>query len=379
VAQPGNAAAVATRDARSAADPVAGRRREVDFAVVVGVEHYRFIRPLQGAVSDAKSFHAWLCDKSHGGLDRDNVRLILSQDSEDASRADEPRDPPIQQQIDAALDSVLKAACALGGARRLYFYFAGHGAGTGRSDDDVALLLTRCSASVRYALSTNRYSSALSGAGLFEEVAFFLDCCRSISFPVVGLPPMLTESCDLLISTRGFRAYATEGRRLAYEVLDPDRWQGIFTHCLVSILERKSSARFPARDLKLHLEYEVPKLARRRYDIDQSPEVHDGLKAESCFGRPGKRSLIDRLPFLRRLPVVGRWLAPAHWMPLELTFVKRQGAVELRDGKLRVVARHKAGKKPWRLWLPVGLYSLEGGGRPRFSFWHNEPEVLHDV
>src|SRR5262245_17231894 len=178
-------------------------RRGVDFGVVVGVDHYPRFRSRSGAIADATRFHAWLCDPDGGGVDRAHARLILSRPEPAA---------PVQDEIDDAFVELLSAACRLGGGRRLYFHFSGHGASCpDRSGDDVALLLAKWSRTMaRLALSTDAYRSELHGLGLFDEVAIFLDCCRSTSVGVVGLPPTFTISVATQIPTRAFVAYATE-------------------------------------------------------------------------------------------------------------------------------------------------------------------------
>src|ERR1043166_7237804 len=115
-------------------DPLAQApaRSDLDFAVVVGVEHYEHCKQLHGAHRDAEAFHDWLCDKDGGGLERHNAELILS---------DPGMQKPDQADIDALLLKLLRTACDRGGARRLYFYFAGPGATEQSLDHDVAFLL----------------------------------------------------------------------------------------------------------------------------------------------------------------------------------------------------------------------------------------------
>lgn len=244
----------AARDVEASQATVAASRSDLDFAVVVGVEHYPHFRPLCGAINDARNFRDWLCDKEGGGLDPEHVKLIESNPEAKS---------PVQDEIDDILLEILEAAEARGGARRLYFYFSGHGATNPRSVDDVALLLTRWRTSLaRLALSTQHYSRKLRGAGLFEELAMFIDCCRSLSVSVVGVEPTITREWERLrYSTRTFIAYATEAGQPAFEYPEPDAWQGIFTRCLLAILRREPSG-VRARALKDFLEREVEEAAR---------------------------------------------------------------------------------------------------------------------
>src|SRR5262245_33114266 len=90
-----------------------------DFGLVAGVDDYPRFRSLRGAVDDAKRFHTWLCDADGGDVRRKHARLVVSTENPVA---------PLQDQVDDAIVELLTAADGLGGGRRLYFYFSGHGA-----------------------------------------------------------------------------------------------------------------------------------------------------------------------------------------------------------------------------------------------------------
>jgi hypothetical protein len=307
-------------------------RSDRDFAVVVGVEHYSNIRTLQGAHEDATSFHRWLCDENGGGLEPENAELILS---------DSEAETPFQVDIDRKLLVVLGKAHALGGARRLYFYFSGHGATDEHSLDDVALLLTQWERMLaRIALSTHDYSYTMRKDGIFEEVAIFIDCCRTQSFATKGLPPLLAPDWKALPrSTRRFIAFASEPGQPAFESPAPeapDRRRGIFTQCLLSILGQAPNG-VPAALLKDRLEREVADEARS-LKFQQHPRVHNEFEAPSSFGLGG------------RLPV------------LQIEFSRRSGQVTLCDGRFVPIRTGEAGPEPWRLELPIGIYRIEGGG-----------------
>lgn len=352
---PGEASAAQARDIAAPRRARAGSRRAVDFGVVVGIEHYPYFRSLHGAANDARAFRDWLQDKRGGGLDPDRVRLVLS---------DPERKTPAQDEIDREFVAVLQAAKELGGARRLYFYFSGHGAmNPDRMRNDVALLLTRWSEClVRLALSTELYSSTLCSAGLFEEVAIFIDCCRTISTSVVGLEPLFVHAWGSpACPTQRFLAFATEAREPAIESRDSGQWHGIFTRCLLSILRESSAGGICADQLRDRLRIEVERKARR-HRVFQRAHVETSFSSKSSFGSGQRRWMLKRHPVL------------------ELRFVRRRGRVFLRSGDLRVVAVHVADDKPWRLRLPIGLYQIEGeGGRDAVRFEHDGSKVPHDV
>jgi hypothetical protein len=226
------------------------RPRDTDFGLVVGVDHYPRFRSLRGAVTDAIRFHAWLCDADGGGVAPEHAHLVVSTPNPIS---------PLQDQVDERLLEIVTAADTIGGGRRLYFHFSGHGAGSpDESGEDVALLLAKWSRSLaRLALSTDEYRGALGGMGLFEEIVISLDCCRATAERAVGLPPTITHRPQTRrCATRTFIAYATEPGRSAFEVPDHELWQGVFTRCLLTIL-RRSPQGISAADLKRALEYEV--------------------------------------------------------------------------------------------------------------------------
>lgn len=376
---PAETSAAQARDISVPQRAPAGSRRTVDFGVVVGIEHYPYFRSLHGAANDARAFRDWLQDKRGGGLDPDNVRLVLS---------DPERETPAQDEIDREFVAVLKAAQVLGGARRLYFYFSGHGAmNPDRMRNDVLLLLTRWSEClVRLALSTDLYSSTLCSAGLFEEVVIFIDCCRSISASVVGLEPLFVSGWGPpACATQKFLAYATEARNPAFECPDSGQWHGIFTQCLLSILRESSAEGIYADQLRDRLKDEVERKARRHH-VFQRAHVDSSFSSHMSFGSSPRRSVLERLPGAARMARIWQrsWLRSWSLLGsdpvLELRFVRRQGEVFLRRGDLQVVAVHVAGDKPWRLRLPIGLYQIEGeGGRDAVRFEHDGWKVFHDV
>jgi hypothetical protein len=317
-----------------------------DFAVVVGVEHYSDIRPLHGARDDATRFHDWLCRKDGGGVPRENTERILS---------DCKAETPGQFEIDRKLLHVLNKAEESQRARRFYFYFSGHGAtNPARTDDDVALLLTQWSRSLaKLALSTQRYSSKLHGAGLFEEVAIFIDCCRNPSLSAFPVGPLITKEWQKPArSTHRFLAFASEAGQPAFEIRKPDGWHGIFTQCLLQILD--TTPGISAVALGNWLVREVP-MAANRLGLRQRPYVESSLGKPICFGP-------------RREPPI-----------LKLRFVKRRGPVRLLDGDLNLVDEHEAGDEPWQLPRPLGLHRIEGGGQDAVLVDHDGREKPHDV
>jgi len=297
--------------------------REHDFALVVGVEHYPRFRSLRGAAADAQAFHAWVCSPDGGAVPADNARLVVSTEEPVA---------PLQDQIDDALEELILAADRASGGRRLYFYFSGHGATDDTQlPDNVALLLAKWSLHrERVALSSSEYWGKLAGLGLFEEIAVFLDCCRSTARGAVGLPPTvaLRDRMSVPRPTKTFIAFAAEAARPAFELPVGGLWQGVFTRRLLAIL-RGSPAGIAAAALKDRLEGEVPDDR-----AGQRAEVKTDFRAAARFGRRGT------------LP------------ELHITFRRARNTVTLLDGALQPIASHTVTAEPWVIPLASGLYLL---------------------
>jgi hypothetical protein len=327
------------RDAGPLSVGVEREPRQIDFGLVIGVDHYPRFRPLQGAVADATRFHEWLCDGDGGGMDPQFARLVRSQPNPIS---------PLQDEVDEKLVELIAAADGIGGGRRLYFHFSGHGAGSPNDEpDDVALLLAKWSRNLaRLALSTDKYRGALDGMGLFEEIVISLDCCRTTAECAIGMPPTITlRPQSQRCATRCFIAYATERGRSALECPDNGLWQGVFTSCLLAIL-RHSPNGISAEALKLALECEVTAYG-------QQAHVVNGLKPGSMFGRRG---------------VVPK---------LVVSFVHACGVVRLRNSHRVVIAEQTAGEEAWELPLEPGLYKLEDSGGLATTFDHGSEATTH--
>lgn len=310
-----------------------------DFGLVVGVDHYSDIRELRGAVADAKEFLAWMCDPEGGGVPPENALKV-------ESCVNPPT--PLQTQVDIALMNLLEQASKSGGGRRLYFHFSGHGAmNRAETGADVALLLAMWSAIFnRVALSSDGYRSELEGAGIFQEIAIFLDCCRSEAIGAVGVrPTFTTRSFSPLGPTKVFLAYATDPGAAAFEAPGADGWHGVFTKSLLSIL-RSSPSGMSAQALKYRLEEQLGMHNQRAH-------VVNGFEAHSTFGKRGQ--------------------AP----PLEVVFRRARGEVWLLDANNAIAAKHHTAAGTWKLSLEPGLYRLENPIAGDLVIDHRHGEASH--
>jgi hypothetical protein len=259
------------------------RDTSVDYALVVGINDYSHIRPLRGAIADAAAFAGWLKDARGGALQAENVKTIFS--------ASSPLSPVVGE-INAALERILGQAAKRGG-HRFYFYFSGHGCVGDRATDLALCLANWSQVRRRAALNADAWLDVVVRSGIFDEVAFFFDCCRVWTTRAVGLPPEIDyeQPVKRARGTRVFLAYATEYQRVAMEVeaTGDDKSQeprGIFTKVLIDALRGEAAGvdgQVTADSLKRYIEQATEMTAQRR-GFHQRAEVLNGFEQAARFG-----------------------------------------------------------------------------------------------
>ncbi|MCP3135755.1 hypothetical protein [Pyxidicoccus xibeiensis] len=312
------------------------------------MNHYPWFRPLRGAIEDALRVREWLVDKERGGAVT-QCELILSS-------KEPPPEKPLNADIDTAIQRIIDAARVDGAAeRRFYFYFGGHGFANMHSD--VALCMVRWSKVYRgCALSSSKYTSALVNYGLFDEIVFWLDCCRTSEIGGEGqgpwnAPPSASPDAR---RSRSFLAHATSFLNPAGESAvegDASVVRGHFTQALLAGLwggAVKDGRGVSPAGLKEYLQKETPLIAQEAKRSGQIPEVIDGLNGSRLFGTAGIESEV------------------------EIVFQKeRSGEVVLEDSSLNVLKRGLAATGPWRVSLRRDRYTLRElstGVQHTFSF-----------
>lgn len=318
---------------------------QVDFGLVIGIDHYSGAPRLRCAVEDATAFSAWLCDSNGGGLAEDHVKLVKSRENPIA---------PLQKEVDQALREIEAAARAARGGRRLYFHFSGHGAGNPESAD-VALLLAKWSCSrLEFSLSRDDYDKGLRRAGLFNELVFSLDCCRTTAERAIGSAPTFAlEAHRKPPGTLAFIAYATEDGRPAFEA----RSHGVFTECWLASL-RSSPPGITAGELQTELHHALTLRGQR-------PHIVNELPPDSKFG--------------------GKGASPN----LVIEFHEARGKVRLLDGRFDEIAAcdvsraSDAARSPdprtWELAIRPGLYKLVDDDGHTTLFDHGRKAVTSVV
>ncbi|ANP89261.1 caspase family protein [Rhizobium leguminosarum] len=323
-----------------------------DFALVVGLNHYPYYsdgKDLKGAIDDASKFADWLKDQhSGGGLPPANCKLVVSTNN--------PLTPDVGQ-IEQALLEIWRDATAIGGGRRFYLFFSGHGHSFDPAEEqlpDVALCLPLWSRELpNKSISANHLRGWVQRCMPFGEIVMFFDCCRSRMLK--SRAQNTAGGCA--VARPGFdnikilSIFAAEHEQKAFESPQSDDVdaRGYFTTALLAGL--KGAAAPTGGDITHlalwdYLKAEVPRLAKQ-----------DGRQQEP---RLGLQLPADELLFgthLPSVPVGGEVAAPANF---EIRFNEwRAGTVRLLDTDGNVVRQDVVSSGPWPVTVRYELHLLE--------------------
>lgn len=201
-----------------------------DYAFIIGVEHYQNLIPLQAPISDACALRSWLISAGGGNMRPENCVLISSTGAFTV---------PEQRYIDTELFNLLKRA-GEGTPRRLYFYFSGHGFGA-TLDNNAMCLPFWSEILLNEALSSEEYVDLLVKFDVFEEIYFFLDCCRDTrpsarpSHPKFAAPLLCSGKSMAMV------LYASQYDNPAWESIGASNGNlsahGFFSQALIEALE----------------------------------------------------------------------------------------------------------------------------------------------
>ncbi|HLL45731.1 MAG TPA: caspase family protein [Longimicrobiaceae bacterium] len=246
-----------------------------DYAIIVGINDYRGLRPLRSAHQDATRFYEWLIDPDGGAVPADHVRILLSPDPM-------PVDPfdgtPVQRDIDRALrDFGVEGGGRVG--RRLYFYFAGHGVGP--TFDEVAMLMADAAMQrLNSNIGLRGYLSYFKNTGVFDELVYIVDCCRDRVLTARGADPVFTfEPANPLPRVADFVVLAAAYGEKAFDpaVTTGGERRGILTTAVMEALggdprAADAQGRVTSSSLRQYVLERVPQLAAGA-QLDQTPEV----------------------------------------------------------------------------------------------------------
>jgi hypothetical protein len=260
-----------------------------DHGIIVGITTYPDIAPLQGPELDAEDFFDWLTSSSGGDVPRDRVDKIVSSDFQPSPPAAAVKLPA--QEIAQAFDRLQAASLGTAGiprrlGRRLYVYAAGHGAALPFAADpersDAAFLVADATKFNATHVMTKVRALYFLNAGIFDEIAVFMDCCR---IPINLIPNYPNYINAIAIETleserRTFFAFATKWGLNAREKPFNGVTRGIFTTALIAGL--KGAAANPdgtvtSRSLRdyllLHMKDLLTDTEQRDPDIPKRPDI----------------------------------------------------------------------------------------------------------
>ena len=302
-----------------------------DYALVIGINHYKALNKLEGPVEDAREIYEWLSSEKGGALPKENCFLIES--TEEPCR-------PLQDDIDEKLAAIIDQGKTTG-YNRLYFYFAGHGLGIAWNEN--ALCLPQWSELRRNnALSSSEYLKLIIESDLFTEAFFFLDCCRNRKpgskplHPTLGLPRPLGASCQ------SFVAYATEFNNAAYEAEHYDgnetAIRGHFTRALVQGLNGAATNQeglITTGSMKGFLKVKVEEIAKN-FNQNQSVRFEDSFNPEGIIVKPAFNT---------------------RFIELKIQF-REKGNIILEGPALDELRRAHSSTGPWEIPVEKGIYTI---------------------
>lgn len=313
-----------------------------DFAIIIGINDYYTppnlmgLKTLQGAINDANEIEAWVASPTGGNVPIGNIKKIIS-----APNSNPPR--PLQEAIDDAFLEIEQSIRAKGGsAKRLYFYFAGHGLGTLDNTVDTALCLANWSENRRQsALSSEAYKDFIKQYGYFDEIIFIADCCRNTKINIKPLHPTFSALVPGAAAgqTKLFVAYATQYQDQSFEVEAADsEMRGAFTKVLIEGLNGAASnnGSIGVDDLRDFLIKQTPEEAIVK-GYKQIPDVFHN--------------------FTNNIALVTVAISQSN---IKITFgATRNNNVELLDGDLNIIETFDAEQnKNVQRQLSKGLYLL---------------------
>jgi hypothetical protein len=324
-----------------------------DYAILVGVRHYVNNEDLEGPHGDVDDFRTWLEKADGGNLPHDNIFTFPST----------LELKPTQIDIDRCFGSIIHKLQQTRG-RRLYFYFSGHGISSDASNS--ALLLPEWSSIMRdLALSSEKYIKSLESNGVFEDIYFFMDCCRNRIPGVTGSSPVWGVVRPTGSPSEYLQFYSCEYDTPSYEASDPtisysldnSLTRGLFTKVLLAGLNGAAadkSGNVTVQNLVNYITYKLPIVAKA-HGKNQIPKPNIKI---------GNRKIISG-PFPKRLAI------EIHFDPtLNVEMV-------LENEDVEVVLQGKSSDLIWKTDLFRGEYFLrkrdENNG---MSFYHDGTQLI---
>ncbi|WP_439397083.1 caspase family protein [Bradyrhizobium sp. PMVTL-01] len=313
-----------------------------DYAIVVGIATYASYQAIDAAEGDARDFAKWLCDPQGGDLPKKNVSLVLSSDLPPQLRIGRPIRDDVEDEFIKLLNNRVGRI-----GRRFYFYFSGHGCAP--SYDEIALIMANSSKGVpNRNIGARLYAATLVERANFDELVFFLDCCRGVDDTVDPQQPPFKRPQPAVDYTN-VKLTVAVGSQIGQLSNAPDSptQRSFFTEFLLEGLRGAAAAGDQSISVESLMQYVKPKVTAKalNYGKRQVPEL--AKPAEIIF-RKGINN--------QRLITLG--ITPGWPRPIEL---------QRGDGTL--VRRSNVGDTKLQAVLAPGLYQIvflgdSGTGEP---------------
>lgn len=323
------------------------------YALVIGIDSYKQLPPLEGSVSDATKFAEWLKDPRGGGLPARNVQLVLSPPQQPANPLEaQPFDPQIEtalMHLGITPDPPRRRIGA-----RLYVYFAGHGFGP--TFDNVGLLMANAALNrLNNNLGLMPMRFFLRRGRIFDEIIFILDCCRDNKKADTFAP--FRNSLTTVIGMRqvtGIRDFVLLGAQYGAQAFTPydpltEKRRGLLTEAVLNGLRGAAAdmrGRVTAGSLAQYVKREVPAaLHRWKQEAPSVRKVRRGQTPEEDMRGPTGELVLATVPpdSLPRVPVQ---IVARNGLGGELLLMEGRELADLKE-----VARRRADQatdqQPW--------------------------------
>jgi len=321
-----------------------------DYAVVVGINYYSCLDPLNGPENDALDFKKWLISPEGGALPTDGhtIQLVLSRDYEQVTKGDFINQEPTLQKVLNAFDNIMEQVSTSPG-RRLYIFMAGHGITPQNDMDEVALMMANASLQRTYTIPGRKYVQWFREAALFEEVVLFMDCCRdNVPYAPLHGPYWRTQVREDAVNVKCYLGFATKwsqkSQEIPFDVQGKKRYMGLFSHAVISIL---NSGRLTGNQLKELVINYMQLLAPD--GLDQDPQLIPDPSCDIVFSenaKPVEKSIV----------------------PFKISFNPDRVGTQMviarvEDGRMKnYCGPHIATEQTWDVELPWGFYVIQERG-----------------
>ena len=343
-----------------------------DFALVVGINLYPGIGPLQGAQLDAEEFAKWLQSPDGGDLPDGNVHTLLTSQFHPPMPARPAHASPTENLFeDEFLQLLIDPATSrpyTPPRRRLYLYLSGHGfSGSYEGMNEAALYAANAHSPSYRHIAATRYAEWAKAAAAYEEIVLIMDCCRDMSLTRVINSLMLdkVQNPAGAVAVRKLAWYAVpagaKARERQIEANGPIR--GVFTYLLLEALRKATpdkQGQVTGQAVANYIQTRWPDLANK----ELPPELPVDTARDLVFAT--HQPALEDLPHTTETRVKFELSPP----------VAGDSSILLTNGRIEVAHIPLADSHAeWS--LPAGLYKAQLQGQPRQQLFEVAGEEVH--